>query len=592
MPTQANESVLHGIAASPGIAIGSALVLARNEFSVAQEPIQASEVENEIARFREALSKTRVQIQELQLKIQKILSEKDSRIFDAHLLIIDDRILMDEIEQNIRKDKLNSGFVFSKAIQRYIVAISSIEDKYFRERAADIKDVAERILKNLHGREDVFLDHLPGERIIIAHDLTPSDTAGLDRENVLAFATESGSRTSHTAIMARSMQIPAVVGTNNVLKLIKSGDLIIVDGHTGNIIVNPSQSTLSSYAEKETKEQKFYEEMLQENNLRPETLDGFRVQLAANIDKSEEITNAKLYGAAGVGLFRTEYLLINSAGVPSEEEQFAVYSSLASALEGQPMIIRTFDVGGDKLSDVITPHHESNPFLGCRAVRLFRDHVEIIEHQIRAILRASAFGKVKMMFPMITCTEEMDEIHKIIRKVKDDFILRKVPFDEKIEIGIMIEIPSAAIQADQLARKVDFFSIGSNDLVQYTMAVDRTNEKVAYLYQPANPAILKLIRHVVTSARKHRIWVSICGEMAGDPRYTPLLLGMGIHEFSMTPASIGPVRRLIRSLRMHDAQKLVEKSMEANSAKEVIQMCEEIIFKAAPDIMNLAGTGD
>ncbi|MFZ2653486.1 MAG: phosphoenolpyruvate--protein phosphotransferase, partial [Victivallales bacterium] len=587
MASQANESVFHGIPASPGIAIGSALVLARNEFSVEQKKIQSTEIENEIARFREGLEKTRVQIQELQLKIQKILSEKDARIFDAHLLILDDKTLMDEVEETVKKDKLNIDYVFSKTIQRYIVAISSIEDKYFRERASDIKDVAERILKNLHGREDVFLDHLPGERIIIAHDLTPSDTAGLDRENVLAFTTESGSRTSHTAIMARSMQIPAVVGIqDNILSLIKSGDLIIVDGHSGNLILNPTQATLAAYAEKETREQKFYEEMLKENNLRPESLDGFRIQLAANIDKPDEISNAKLYGAAGVGLFRTEYLLINSSKIPSEDEQFYVYSSLASALEGQPIIIRTFDVGGDKLSEVITPHHEGNPFLGCRAVRLFRDHSEIIADQIRAIIRASAFGKVKMMFPMITTVEELDELLKLTRKIKDEFILRKVPHDEKMEIGIMIEIPSAAIQADYFARKVDFFSIGSNDLVQYTMAVDRTNEKVAYLYQPANPAILKLIKNVVIAARRHKIWVSLCGEMAGDPRYTPLLLGMGIHELSMTPASIGPVRRLVRSLKMHDAQKLVDKSLSANSAKEVIQMSEELISRAAPDIIN------
>ncbi|HCE44959.1 MAG TPA: phosphoenolpyruvate--protein phosphotransferase [Lentisphaeria bacterium] len=592
MASQANESIFHGIPASPGIAIGSALVLARNEFSLEQKKIQSTEVDNEIARFREALGKTRIQIQELQLKIQKILSEKDAKIFDAHLLILEDKTLMDEIEDTVKKDKLNIDYVFSKTIERYIVAISSIEDKYFRERASDIKDVAERVLKNLHGREDVFLDHLPGERVIIAHDLTPSDTAGLDRENVLAFATESGSRTSHTAIMARSMQIPAVVGTRNILTLIKSGDLIIIDGHAGNIIVNPTQETLATYAEKETREQKFYEEMLKENNLRPETLDGFRVQLAANMDKAEEISNAKLYGAAGVGLFRTEYLLINSTGIPSEEEQFSVYSSLASALEGQPVIIRTFDVGGDKLSDVITPHHEANPFLGCRAVRLFREHEEIIANQIRAILRASAFGKVKMMFPMITTAEEIDEFQKIIQKVKEELTLGKIAFDERIEVGIMIEIPSAAIQADHLARKVDFFSIGSNDLVQYAMAVDRTNEKVAYLYQPANPAILKLIKNVVIAARRHKIWVSICGEMAGDPRYTPILLGMGIHELSMTPASIGPVRRLVRSLKMHDAQKLVEKSLSANSAKEVIQMSEELISRVAPDIINLAGTGD
>jgi phosphotransferase system enzyme I (PtsI) len=593
MAPLAKESVFHGIPASPGIAIGTVLILKKNEFSVEQRQLMPSEVEGEIARFSEALNKTREQIQELQHKILNILSEKDSKIFDAHLLILDDRTLVDEIENTVRRDLKNIDYVFSKTIQRYIVAISSIEDKYLRERATDVKDVSERLLKNLHGRDDYFLDHLPGQKVIIAHDLTPSDTAGLDRENVQAFATESGSRTSHTAIMARSMQIPAVVGIQeNILTLINNGDLVIVDGHAGSIIVNPGQATLALYAEKETREQKFYDEMLKESNLRPETLDGFRVQLAANIDKPDELENAILYGAAGVGLFRTEYLLINSHNVPSEEEQYDTYSKLAAGMEGHPVVIRTFDVGGDKLSDIITPHHEANPFLGCRAVRLFRDRKDIIIAQIRAIIRASAHGKVKIMFPMITSPEEVDGLNIIVQEIKEELLKKKIQFDQEIETGIMIEIPSAALMSEVLAPKVDFFSIGSNDLVQYTMAVDRTNEKVAYLYQPANPAILKLIKTVMLAARKHKIWVSVCGEMASDPRYTPILVGLGIHELSMTPASIGPVRRLIRCMKMHDAHKLVEKALLAGSSKEVMELSAELISKIAPDIMNLASTGD
>jgi phosphotransferase system enzyme I (PtsI) len=593
MASPAKEYVFHGIPASPGIAIGTVLILKKNEFSVEQRKILPSEVEGEITLFRDALNKTRGQTQELQLKILRILSENDSKIFDAHLLILDDKPLMEEIEETVRKTLTNIDYVFSKTIQRYIVAISSIEDKYLRERAADIRDVSERLLKNLHGREDYFLDHLPGQRVIIAHDLTPSDTAGLDRENAQAFATESGSRTSHTAIMARSMQIPAVVGIQeDILTLINNGDLVIVDGHAGSVIVNPGQSTLALYAEKETREQKFYDEMLKESNLRPETLDGFRIQLAANIDKPEELANAKLNGAAGVGLFRTEYLLVNSRKVPSEEEQYSVYSKLASGMEGHAVIVRTFDVGGDKLSDAITQHHEANPFLGCRAIRFFREHKDIITAQIRAIIRASAHGKIKIMFPMITSPDEVDELNIIVQEVKEDLMKNKIPFDHKIEIGIMIEIPSAAIMADFLAPKVDFFSIGSNDLVQYTMAVDRTNEKVAYLYQPANPAILKLIKIVMIAARKHKIWVSVCGEMASDPRYTPLLVGLGIHELSMTPASIGPVRRLIRSLKMHDAHKLVESALLAGSSKEVMDLSAELISRMAPEIINITGTGD
>ena len=593
--TERKEIAFHGIAASPGIAIGQVLLLSghHSESELPQEnrSIAPEEVEAEIVRFNKALDKTRSAIIELQKRVQSTLEKREASIFDAHLLIVDDQMLSQEVTETIRRKSKTAEAAFTQTIQRYIVAISSMQDQYMKERADDVKDVASRIVSNLRGLERPVLDHLPGQRIIIARDLTPSDTALLDRENVQAFAIERGSRTSHTAILARSMKIPAVVGMENIFGMLKNDDLIIVDGFLGSVIVNPRKQTLDLYALKESRKEKFYSDLLKESRLRPETLDGFSIQLAANIESFDDIEDAKRYGAAGVGLFRTEYLYINAEKLPSEEKQFEIYSKAAVSMQGQPIVIRTLDIGGDKLSNIIGAGHEANPFLGLRAIRLCREHPHILRTQIRAILRASAFGQLRMMFPMLTTVDELDKLLEMTNEVRAELRKEGIAFDEGMEVGVMIEIPAAALAAEAIAPKVDFFSIGTNDLVQYTMAVDRGNEKVAYLYKPSHPVILGLIKRVAKAARDNAIWIGVCGETAGDPRFAPLLIGLGVQELSMSPIALGPIRRIVRRLKMHDAETLAEEALNCDNAEKPLELAESLLYKVAPDIVNLAIKG-
>ncbi len=591
---QNSEKVINGIAVSPGIAIGAVLVIGRKFAKIIERSITPDEVEFQITKFQEALDTTRAQIRALQQNLNETLKEKHSSIFDAHLLITQDKMVIDEVEAATKKELKNIDYIFDRIMKKYIAAIASMPDDYIRERVGDFRDVSSRIIANMHGGHDKQFDSLPGQRIIVAHDLTPSDTASLDRENVLALATEVGSRTSHTAIMARSMEIPAVVGISADDLNIGSGDIIIVDGYKGLLITNPKPATLEIYARRETREEEIHDEILKESTLRPETVDRFRIQLAANMELPEDLAAAIKYGAAGIGLFRTEYLYINRTEPPSVEEQFLIYKDLVEKLNGYPLIIRTFDLGGDKLSSITeeATHIDPNPFLGCRAIRLHLDFPELLPQQIRAILMASAYGDVKVMFPMITCMDEMGQLNGLVESEKRELRSKGIAYNEEMEIGIMIETPSAALIADKLAKKVDFFSIGTNDLVQYTLAVDRGNEKVAYLYQPSHPAILSLIKSVTEAAYENGIWVSVCGEMAGDPRYIPLLVGMGIHELSMSASSIGPVRRLIRRLYMHDSEKLLEEALKASTADEVLDLTEGLLYEIAPDIMSMAYLGE
>jgi phosphotransferase system enzyme I (PtsI) len=586
------ERVFSGIAASPGIAIGQILILEQNGSlleAIPEKELTDTSVDDEEKRFIAALDKTRNDIEELKKRLKDTLQNSEITIFDSHLLIVDDQILATEVIDIIKNKNRTADSAFYSVINRYITAISGIDDQYIKERIDDIRDVASRIIANLSGHDRLVLDKLPGKRIIFAKELTPSDTALLDRKNVLGFALEAGTQTSHTSILARSMSLPAVVGLENLYTQLQDGDEIILDGFIGNLILNPSNKTKEIYAEKEQNAEKLYADLLKDSSLRPETIDGFSIQLAANIEDRADIREGKRYGAAGVGLFRTEFLYINAKVLPTEEELFNTFRQAATDLMGQPLIIRTLDIGGDKLSDILTPHHEHNPFLGLRAIRLCFEEPNIFSTQIRAILRASVFGKIKIMFPMITCMDELEEILRIIHKEKKSLKAKDIAFDNNIEVGIMIETPAAALLADALAKKVDFFSIGTNDLVQYTLAVDRSNERVAYLYRPLHPAILHLIDFVVKAAKRNHIWVSVCGEMAGDPRYTPILLGLGIDELSMSPASIGSIRRIIRKVRMYEAESLVKKALACNKAEDALELSEKLLYKIAPDIISLIG---
>ena len=590
------EKIYHGIGASPGIAIGKVLLIKEHSTSYVKPPeatITVDQVEIEIKKFERALDTTREELEELQKRIQNKLQAHEASIFDAHLLIVDDQMLLHEVQDNIQNQLTTADCAFFKIMERYITAMSVMKDAYIKERVSDIKDVASRVLANLQETNRPVLDYLEDKRIIIAHDLTPSDTVSLDRQKVQAFAIESGSNTSHTAILARSMQIPSVVNIQgDIVSQIKNDEDIIVDGFIGTIIVNPTEKTRKAYQLKAKEEGRFYIDLIRESRLRPETLDGFTVQLASNIETLQDVQTAKKFGTSGVGLFRTEYMYMGNKTLPSEESQVETFTSLIKEMNGEPVIVRTLDIGGDKNCENLSLRKEANPFLGLRAIRLcLHECQDVFRTQLRSLLRAGATGDLKIMLPMISCVEEVVEVKKIIEDLKDELSNENLPFNPDIEVGIMIETPAAALMAEHFAKIVDFFSIGTNDLIQYTLAVDRDNERVSYLYEPTNPAILNLIKIVVDAAKKNRIWVSVCGQMAGSPQYIPLLLGMGVHELSMVPMSLGSVRRIIRKLKMHEAEIAAEKALLCSSAQDALNISLELLKKIAPEVTDLAFRG-
>ncbi len=580
------EILFHGIPASPGIAIGPVLMLgadAEPSGKPAASFLEPDQVDVEIERFTVAIAKTKNEIQVL----RDTLDDESAGIFDAHLLIVDDKMLFNEVVALIRKKYLTASSAFQETIDRYIAAISNMPDQYLRERAVDIQDVAARIQNKLRGDtvKKATADHSPG--IIIARDLTPSDTASLDRSDVLGFAIETGSPTSHTAILARSMHLPAVVGVRRLIQRLSDGDQIIIDGYIGMVIIHPNEDTIEFYREKLARQERLYAELQKESRMSAETTDGYRIHLAANVEGVDTLDEIHKTGAEGIGLFRTEYLFLNQEVLPDEETQFQVYKELAERMQGQPVIIRTLDVGGDKLSSLLSVPHEPNPFLGLRAVRLCLSHPELIRTQMRALLRAGIYGNIKMMFPMISTMSELDAMLSILESVKNDLMSRQQSFNGHMDVGVMIEIPAAVLIADQLAKKVDFFSIGSNDLVQYTLAVDRSNEKVAYLYNPMHPAVIELIARTAKAAHDNNIWIGCCGELAGDPRFTPLLAGLGIQELSMSPASIAPVRRIIRRMSMYDAEQLTKAIRNCGDPVHAMELSQKLVARLAPDIAKM-----
>ncbi|MBE6406350.1 MAG: phosphoenolpyruvate--protein phosphotransferase [Lentisphaerae bacterium] len=590
--TAVQETVLKGIAAASGIEIGIALVVGNapdqplSFYETSPVSISEQDVPFELARFEAALEATRNEITEICNKVKVSLDENEAGIFEAHLLIVEDKKLKKEVVSGIQDKLLTAESAFSLIMQRYITAISSVADPYLKERAADVVDVAGRILGHLLGWKRSLLDHLPGQRIVVAKELTPSDTVMLDRENVQAFATETGAKTSHSAILARSMRIPAVVGIPGILSKVHNGDVMIIDGYQGVVILNPTPQTLEAYALKEAENAKIYNDLLTESTQRSETLDGYRVALAANLDDPNKADELEKYGAFGVGLFRTEYLFLKDH-IPTEEEQYEVYSALASRCGAAPVVIRTLDLGGDKISSLINFVQEPNPFLGLRSVRLCLAYPHLLKPQLRAILRAGVHGNICMMFPMLTCVDELDDLLRILEQIKEDLRREKIRFAEDIKVGVMIETPAAALSADQFAERCDFLSIGTNDLVQYTMAVDRGNERVASLYRPLHPVILRLIRHIVKSAEQAGIWVSICGEMAADPMYIPLLLGLGVRELSMSPVSLAPAKHVVRSMKYIDAEAVAERALLCSSQEEVQELAQVFLRMIAPGVSDL-----
>ncbi|NQT94856.1 MAG: phosphoenolpyruvate--protein phosphotransferase [Candidatus Omnitrophica bacterium] len=570
-----------GIAASPGIAIGKVFLYNREDIAVPRTKIKASDIPKEITRFEDALIKTRSEITHIRNNIAEEMGVKHAEIFNAHLLVLEDRMIIDEVITRLRKEKLNVEYILEIVLKKYIRAFQKMDDEYLRERIADIEDVGKRLLRNLLGKKEKTLLNLPPKSIVVAYDLSPSDTATMHKKNVIAFITDIGGKTSHTAIMAKSLEIPAVVGLENITETVKNGDTVIVDGTSGTIYINPHRNVLDQHLVEQKKLVKFELELQDLKGLPAETKDGHRVELGANIELPEEVPGVIAHGAEGIGLYRTEYFYMNRPDLPTEDEHYHAYRKVAEQIKPNTLTIRTLDLGGDKFLSQLDVPKEMNPFLGWRAIRLSLARPELFKTQLRAILRASAHGKIRLMYPMISGMDELDAANRFLQEAKEELKAKRIPFGKDIEVGVMIEVPSAALIADILAEKVDFFSIGTNDLIQYALAVDRVNEKIAYLYEPAHPAVLRLIKSVVSAAHSKGIWVGMCGEMAGETRFTPLLLGLGLDEFSVPSSSMLKIKKIIRSVNYEDAKKLAEEALKLSTGREV----ETLVAKQFKDII-------
>jgi phosphotransferase system enzyme I (PtsI) len=571
-----NEIVIQGFAASKGIAYGQVFLYLQSELEIPRYSVDPDKRVAEIERFEHALVVTRQQISQIQAQVTKNLSEEEALIFDAHQMVLEDQALIGETIRDFQKSGLNIETCFNTVAQRYIQAFAEIDDEYLRERAADIKDVAKRVLHVLLGQAASSLTELVEQRIIVAHDISPSEAAGIDRSAALGIVTDAGSRTSHAVIVARSMKIPAVVGLRDLTAKAKNGDWLMVDGYDGIVIVNPTEQTLFRYGKIQKAKKSFESRLMSVNELAAETLDGVKITLRANIEKPSEVAQVKQYRAEGVGLYRTEFLFLSTNHLPTEEQQYAAYREIVAGLAPATVTIRTLDVGGDKPlpgdPHLIGP--EANPFMGLRAIRLCLENPEMFKAQLRAILRASAHGKVDLMYPMISGTEELDRAKALLDEARAELKQRDQAFDPAMRTGTMIEIPSAAVAGDLLAEKCEFFSIGTNDLIQYLLAIDRGNNRIAHLYDPSHPAVIRTLKQIVDMGHARQLKVSVCGEMAGDPVYVPLLLGLGVDELSMTPTLLPAVKFLVRAMKMSDAQKLAQEALAQTDAKKTYALIE------------------
>ena len=567
---------MQGISASQGIAYGQIFLYLQSDVQVPNYQVDADKRIDEVARFEKALLVTRQQIAKIQSEVEKNLGATEALIFDAHLLVLEDQALISETIREFESTGNNIETCFNRVSQRYIQAFSEIDDEYLRERASDIRDVAQRVLQNLLGQAENSLSKLAERRIVVANDLSPSDSASIDRSASLAIVTDTGSKTSHAVIVARSMKVPAVVGVRDLTSRVKTGDWAVVDGYDGIVILNPSEQTLFRYGQIKSRKKSFEQRLLDANVEKSVTTDGVEVKLLANIEKVSETEEIKTYRAEGVGLYRTEYLYLNSSRIPTEQEQFLAYKAVAEGVAPHPTIIRTLDLGGDKpmVSEPNLFPKEDNPFMGYRAIRFCLDHPAIFKDQLRAALMASAYGKVRIMYPMISGADEVVRANAMLEECKAELKARGQPYDEKIEIGAMIEIPSAAATVDLIAKHCSFLSIGTNDLIQYLLAIDRGNDRIAHLYEPAHPAVVRTLQQIIREAHKADVTVGVCGEMGGDPVFTALLIGLGIDTLSMTPPLIPAVKYIVRATSMADAKKLAAKVLAMDSAKDVYAACE------------------
>ncbi|MCT4604788.1 MAG: phosphoenolpyruvate--protein phosphotransferase [Marinisporobacter sp.] len=567
--------VLLGKGASYGIALGKALVIENESLKIEKENIEDIQLEKN--KFLEGIKASKEQLAKVRDKALKELGEEKAAIFEAHLMILEDPEIVDQTIQKIESEKINAVYAFKEIANQFIMIFESMDNEYMKERAADIKDVSDRILRNILGETVIDLSMLEAEVILVANDLTPSDTATMDKEKVLGFLTNIGGKTSHTAIMARSLEIPAVVGLGNVTNQVENGDFIVFNGETGEVIIHPTEEEIKKYQDLKENYEKERKDLEKVKGQKSITLDGREVELVGNIGTPNDLEGLLKNDAEGVGLYRTEFIYMDRDSMPTEEEQFESYKKVLEGLAGKPVVIRTLDIGGDKKLPYLKIDEEMNPFLGYRAIRLCLDKQDIFKTQLRALLRASVYGNLKIMFPMISSLEELLAAKEILNEVKKDLENESIKYAENIEVGMMIEVPSAAIMSDLLAKHVDFFSIGTNDLIQYTTAVDRMNEKIHHLYSPLNPAVLRLIKMVIDNGHKENIWVGMCGEAAGDKKMIPILLGMGLDEFSMSASSIFPARKIIRSMKYEEAEKITHQVLSMGSAKEIENYLENTL---------------
>lgn len=573
--------MISGIPASPGIVFGKALVLKEEKIIIDNQKIADDQIETEIARFYEGRTTALEQLSSIRDRALKSLGEDKAAIFEGHLMILEDEELEEEIIDYIRSNKANAAAAAGKIIDQQVQMLSEIDDEYLKERAGDIRDIGNRLLKNILGMHIVDLGDINEEAILVAYDLTPSETAQLNLDKVLGFITDIGGRTSHTSIMARSLELPAIVGTNNVTEKVNSGDYLILDAVNNAVYINPTQDQIDALKAQQAQLAEEKAELAKLKDLPALTLDGHRVDVVANIGTIRDCEGADRNGAEGVGLYRTEFLFMDRDSLPSEEEQFQAYKEVVEAMNGRIVVLRTMDIGGDKELPYLDLPKEMNPFLGWRAIRIAMDRREILHAQLRAVLRASAFGNLAVMFPMIISVEEIRELKAVIAKLKQELRDEGKAFDENIQIGVMVETPSAAVNAKFLAKEVDFFSIGTNDLTQYTLAVDRGNEMISHLYNPMSPSVLGLIKQVIDASHAEGKWTGMCGELAGDERATLLLLGMGLDEFSMSAISVPRIKKLIRNVNFADAKALADKAMQVPTAAEIEQLVNEFLKEKA-----------
>lgn len=569
--------MISGILASPGIAFGKALLLKEDEIVIDRKKISADKVDQEVERFLSGRAKAFAQLEAIKTKAGETFGEEKEAIFEGHIMLLEDEELEQEIIALIKDKHMTADAAAHEVIEGQATALEELDDEYLKERAADVRDIGKRLLRNILGLAIIDLSAIQEEVILVAADLTPSETAQLNLQKVLGFITDAGGRTSHTSIMARSLELPAIVGTGSVTAQVKNGDYLILDAVNNQVYVNPTNDVIEQLRAVQEQVATEKAELAKLKDLPAITLDGHQVEVCANIGTVRDVEGAERNGAEGVGLYRTEFLFMDRDALPTEEEQFAAYKAVAEACGSQAVIVRTMDIGGDKELPYMNFPKEENPFLGWRAVRIAMDRKEILRDQVRAILRASAFGKLRIMFPMIISVEEVRALRKEIEIYKQELRDEGKAFDESIEIGVMVETPAAATIARHLAKEVDFFSIGTNDLTQYTLAVDRGNDMISHLYQPMSPSVLNLIKQVIDASHAEGKWTGMCGELAGDERATLLLLGMGLDEFSMSAISIPRIKKIIRNTNFEDAKVLAEQALAQPTTDELMTLVNKFI---------------